>query len=291
MFEFEPAQLEERKDLQAVGIVVLETVELGIRIERDHEHLRLGWVQSSVARSLTGALENMQRDRKPAAAAWCAPRATRRAIGNRPRAWACVVGRGRGLQVAGRRLWVVAVGCGQWAVGSGQWHHSGRAPRLPHPSSTMSNLIVHGGLALRGEITPSANKNAVLPILCATLLTDQPLRSCRRARHHRRAEDPRYLPHARQRRLDGFSDRGARAASPRDDLRPRRAPGCPRKCVRRSCSCRPCSHVSAWRGSRTTSRAVRWVCARSTRMSKCSSASAHAWSARPIRSSCARTRA
>ena len=40
----------------------------------------------------------------------------------------------------------------------------------------MSNLIVHGGVPLRGEITPSANKNAVLPILCATLLTDQPLR-------------------------------------------------------------------------------------------------------------------
>jgi UDP-N-acetylglucosamine 1-carboxyvinyltransferase len=40
----------------------------------------------------------------------------------------------------------------------------------------MSNLIVHGGLPLRGEITPSANKNAVLPILCATLLTNQPLR-------------------------------------------------------------------------------------------------------------------
>lgn len=40
----------------------------------------------------------------------------------------------------------------------------------------MSNLIVHGGLPLNGEITPSANKNAVLPILCATLLTDQPLR-------------------------------------------------------------------------------------------------------------------
>lgn len=40
----------------------------------------------------------------------------------------------------------------------------------------MSNLIVHGGAPLRGEITPSANKNAVLPILCATLLTDRPLR-------------------------------------------------------------------------------------------------------------------
>ena len=40
----------------------------------------------------------------------------------------------------------------------------------------MSNLIVHGGTPLRGDIKPSANKNAVLPILCATLLTDQPLR-------------------------------------------------------------------------------------------------------------------
>ncbi len=40
----------------------------------------------------------------------------------------------------------------------------------------MSNLIVNGGRPLRGEITPSANKNAVLPILCATLLTDEPLR-------------------------------------------------------------------------------------------------------------------
>ena len=36
----------------------------------------------------------------------------------------------------------------------------------------MSNLIIHGGRPLRGEVTPSANKNAVLPILCATLLTE-----------------------------------------------------------------------------------------------------------------------
>jgi UDP-N-acetylglucosamine 1-carboxyvinyltransferase len=42
--------------------------------------------------------------------------------------------------------------------------------------SFMSNLIVRGGCPLRGEIQPSANKNAVLPILCATLLSNQPLR-------------------------------------------------------------------------------------------------------------------
>jgi len=40
----------------------------------------------------------------------------------------------------------------------------------------MSDLIVHGGAPLRGRIIPSANKNAVLPILCATLLTREPVR-------------------------------------------------------------------------------------------------------------------
>ncbi len=40
----------------------------------------------------------------------------------------------------------------------------------------MSNLIVHGGTPLTGRIVPSANKNAVLPILCATLLTKEPVR-------------------------------------------------------------------------------------------------------------------
>jgi UDP-N-acetylglucosamine 1-carboxyvinyltransferase len=37
----------------------------------------------------------------------------------------------------------------------------------------MSNIIVNGGNPLSGEITPSGNKNSVLPILCATLLTDE----------------------------------------------------------------------------------------------------------------------
>jgi UDP-N-acetylglucosamine 1-carboxyvinyltransferase len=39
----------------------------------------------------------------------------------------------------------------------------------------LANLIVRGGRPLRGRIVPSANKNAVLPILCATLLTDEPV--------------------------------------------------------------------------------------------------------------------
>jgi UDP-N-acetylglucosamine 1-carboxyvinyltransferase len=36
----------------------------------------------------------------------------------------------------------------------------------------MADLIIHGGKPLSGVITPSGNKNSVLPILCATLLTD-----------------------------------------------------------------------------------------------------------------------
>ncbi len=40
----------------------------------------------------------------------------------------------------------------------------------------MADLIVNGGKPLSGTITPSGNKNSVLPILCATLLTDAPVR-------------------------------------------------------------------------------------------------------------------
>jgi UDP-N-acetylglucosamine 1-carboxyvinyltransferase len=39
----------------------------------------------------------------------------------------------------------------------------------------MSDLIVNGGRPLAGTITPSGNKNSALPIVCATLLTDEPV--------------------------------------------------------------------------------------------------------------------
>lgn len=39
----------------------------------------------------------------------------------------------------------------------------------------MAKLVVNGGRPLSGRIRPSANKNAVLPVLCASLLTDQPV--------------------------------------------------------------------------------------------------------------------
>jgi len=39
----------------------------------------------------------------------------------------------------------------------------------------MDKLIIHGGIPLKGEISISGAKNAALPILSATLLTDQPI--------------------------------------------------------------------------------------------------------------------
>lgn len=40
----------------------------------------------------------------------------------------------------------------------------------------MARILVQGGVPLRGEVTISGAKNAVLPILCATLLADAPVR-------------------------------------------------------------------------------------------------------------------
>ena len=39
----------------------------------------------------------------------------------------------------------------------------------------MEKIIIEGGIPLRGEVTPSGNKNAALPILAACLLTNEPV--------------------------------------------------------------------------------------------------------------------
>lgn len=36
-------------------------------------------------------------------------------------------------------------------------------------------FVIEGGRRLRGEVTPSGNKNEALPVLCATLLTEEPV--------------------------------------------------------------------------------------------------------------------
>ena len=38
----------------------------------------------------------------------------------------------------------------------------------------MDSLLIKGGVPLRGEVTISGAKNAVLPIMAATLLTSEP---------------------------------------------------------------------------------------------------------------------
>ena len=40
----------------------------------------------------------------------------------------------------------------------------------------MDKLLIEGGLRLSGEVAISGAKNAALPILCASLLTAEPLR-------------------------------------------------------------------------------------------------------------------
>lgn len=39
----------------------------------------------------------------------------------------------------------------------------------------MEKFVIHGGVPLKGEMTPAGNKNAALPLLAATLLTEEPV--------------------------------------------------------------------------------------------------------------------
>src|SRR5918997_5527138 len=46
-------------------------------------------------------------------------------------------------------------------------------PRGPSPSTTMEKLLIEGGVPLSGTIVPAGNKNAALPLLACSLLTDE----------------------------------------------------------------------------------------------------------------------
>ncbi len=39
----------------------------------------------------------------------------------------------------------------------------------------MEKFIIEGGIPLKGDFTPSGNKNAALPLLAACILTDEPV--------------------------------------------------------------------------------------------------------------------
>src|SRR5687767_201616 len=47
-------------------------------------------------------------------------------------------------------------------------------PRAPETRpTTMEKLLIEGGVPLSGTIVPAGNKNAALPLLAASLLTDE----------------------------------------------------------------------------------------------------------------------
>jgi len=39
----------------------------------------------------------------------------------------------------------------------------------------MEKFLIEGGIPLKGEVTPAGNKNAALPMLAATLLSEEPI--------------------------------------------------------------------------------------------------------------------
>ena len=45
----------------------------------------------------------------------------------------------------------------------------------------MDEFVIEGGHPLHGEVTPSGNKNAALPLLAACLLTEEPVVSSRQS--------------------------------------------------------------------------------------------------------------
>src|ERR687894_2000563 len=46
-------------------------------------------------------------------------------------------------------------------------------PRGPGPSQVMEKLVIEGGVPLSGTFVPAGNKNAALPLLACSLLTDE----------------------------------------------------------------------------------------------------------------------
>src|SRR5438876_8882319 len=57
----------------------------------------------------------------------------------------------------------------------GRLAHRRRPTRAARLTRRMARFIVEGGTPLRGEITPAGNKNEALPLIAASLLTDDPV--------------------------------------------------------------------------------------------------------------------
>src|SRR5574338_1543624 len=46
---------------------------------------------------------------------------------------------------------------------------------MPTKTATLQEFVIEGGTPLRGEVVPSGNKNAALPLLAACLLAEEPV--------------------------------------------------------------------------------------------------------------------
>ena len=64
-------------------------------------------------------------------------------------------------------------------------------PRGPSPSTLMEKFVIEGGVPLSGTIVPAGNKNAALPLLACSLLTDERGRAAQRPAHPRHRGDAR----------------------------------------------------------------------------------------------------
>ena len=81
----------------------------------------------------------------------------------------------------------------------------------------MDEFIIEGGVPLRGEVTPSGNKNAALPLIAACLLTDEPV-LLHNVPQIKDVLDMRSLIESMGARVETTTDKTWRLSSP--DLRP-----------------------------------------------------------------------
>ena len=123
--------------------------------------------------------------------------------------------------------------------------HGASLPIGP-PVLDMSDLIVHGGAPLKGRIQPSANKNAVLPILAATLADAATRCALERVPEITDAKRlARVLPAPSAAACEADFASGVVEIEHRDTAFDAAARACRRRCARRSCWCRRCSRASA----------------------------------------------
>src|SRR5215510_10962529 len=65
--------------------------------------------------------------------------------------------------------------CEGWVGVNLPWEKPRKADPKISREMNMDKFIIEGGVSLNGEVIPAGNKNAALPLLAATLLTDEPI--------------------------------------------------------------------------------------------------------------------